>query len=280
MGVNGGSVGSREARHAVPLDIRRFLAYLLPSPPRSPGAESSRLARMEKVGRVESNPGTGREDDGQADDGHFMNKTWIFTLSRWIVLALARLWFRIEFEGTEYLPKTGAFLLTPNHVSYFDPFWVSLPVSRPMRYMTWDEMTRKPVIGPLMRAYGAFPVDIRRGDRTALRRAADQLHQGGGLVIFPEGGRTSTGELMPFKPGAILLALEAGVPIIPATIQGGYEAYSRHHLFPRPRKVRVRYHPPLLVRLPPGEEVSKEFLRQQAARLREVVASGLARPAA
>lgn len=206
-----------------------------------------------------------------------MNKMWIFTLSRWIVMALARLWFRIEFEGTAYLPKTGPFLLTPNHVSYFDPFWVSLPVSRPMRYMTWDEMTRKPIIGPLMRAFGAFPVDIRRGDRGALRRAADQLHQGGGLVIFPEGGRTATGELMPFKPGAILLALEAGVPIIPATILGGYEAYSRHHLFPRPRKVRVRYHPPLHISLPPGQEANREFLRQEAARLRDVVASGLKR---
>jgi 1-acyl-sn-glycerol-3-phosphate acyltransferase len=203
---------------------------------------------------------------------------WIFTLSRWIVMGVARLWFRIEFEGTEHIPKAGPFLLAPNHVSYLDPFWVSLPVGRPMRYMTWDEMTRKPIIGPLMRAYGAFPVDIRRGDRLALRRAADQLQRGGGLVVFPEGGRTSTGELMSFKPGAILLALEAGVPIIPATILGGYEAYSRHHLLPRPRKVRVRYHPPLLLTLPPGEEVTKEFLRQQAVRLRSIVASGFEGP--
>lgn len=203
-----------------------------------------------------------------------MPVNWIFRITRVVASLLVHLYFRIEYRGVENIPTTGPFLLTPNHVSYLDPIWISVPVRRPMRYMTWDVMTRKPLIGPLMRAFGSFPVNIDRADRQALEVAAAQLREGGGLVIFPEGGRTQDGRLMKFKPGAIRLAVEAGIPIIPVTIIGAYAAYSFHHWWPRPRKIRVVYHPPLWVSLPEGQELTKEFLRDQAARLRGIVASG------
>ena len=203
-----------------------------------------------------------------------MPNIFIFRIVRILATLISRLYFRIEFRGVENIPTAGPFLMTPNHVSYFDPIWVSVPVARPLRYMTWDVMTRKPLIGPLMRAFGSFPVTLERADRQALRVAAEQLQHGGGLVIFPEGGRTQTGALMRFKPGAVLLAVEAGVPVVPVTIIGAYEAYSYHHLFPRPRKVRVLYHAPLRLTLPPGEEPTKEFIRDQTRRLHEIVASG------
>jgi 1-acyl-sn-glycerol-3-phosphate acyltransferase len=204
-----------------------------------------------------------------------MHIYWIFAISRVIFKIVCRVYFRIEFSGTGNIPSSGPFILAPNHVSYMDPIWVSIPVSRPMRYMTWDEMTKKPLIGPLMKAYGAFPVHLERADRTALRKAGEQLRTGGGLVIFPEGGRTRDGLLARFKPGVIRLAAEADVPIVPATIIGGYAAYNYHHLLPRPRKVRVIYHPPIRLTLPADGEISKEFLREEATRLHDVVLSGL-----
>ncbi len=209
-----------------------------------------------------------------------MSGNWIFRITRLIALLFVRCYFRIEYRGVDNIPVAGPFLLTPNHVSYMDPIWISVPVRRPMRYMTWDVMTRKPLIGPLMLAFGSFPVNIDRADRQALSVAAAQLREGGGLVIFPEGGRTQNGELMRFKPGAIRLAVEAGVPIVPVTIIGGYEAYSFHHWFPRPRKICVVYHAPRRIELPPGQELTKEFLRDQAERLREVVAAGFSQVAA
>ena len=199
---------------------------------------------------------------------------WIYSLTRLVTMALLRLYFRIEYHGVDNIPTEGPFLLTPNHVSYADPLWVSAPVRRPMRYMTWDIMTKKPLIGPLMKAYGAFPVNLERADRDALKVAAAQLRGGGGLVVFPEGGRTQDGNLMKFKTGAIRLAFEAGIPVIPATIIGGYEAYSFHHWLPRPRKVRVIFHPPIRFELPEGGEMTKDILRAGAARLQEVVAAG------
>ncbi len=106
-------------------------------------------------------------------------------------------------------------------------------------------MFRIPLLGPLLRAFGAFPVNVKIGDRGALRLSLEHLQQGGALMIFPEGSRTRTGEMLPFKHGMIRLALESGAPIIPVTIVGGYRALSPQMRFPRPTKVKVYYHVPM-----------------------------------
>ncbi|MFN0088011.1 MAG: lysophospholipid acyltransferase family protein [Blastocatellia bacterium] len=200
-----------------------------------------------------------------------METFWLFNLTRLLIFSICRLYFRIEFEGADRVPSSGAMILAPNHVSYLDPFWVSLPIRRPLRYMTWDKMTRLPLLGPLIQAYGAFPVKIDKGDRGALRVSLSQLQEGGGLVVFPEGARTRTGRIRPFKPGVVRLALEARVPIVPVTIIGGYRAFSPHHLFPRPCKVRVIYHDPIHL----DDSMTKDQMHREARRLHDIVALDL-----
>lgn len=205
-----------------------------------------------------------------------MEKRWLFYLTRWFVRLVCRLYFRIEFAGVENVPSGTAMIIAPNHVSYLDPFWVSIPFERPLRYMTWDRMTQLPLLGRLMKAYGAFPVNVDRGgDRSALRRSLEQLRAGGGLVIFPEGGRTRDGRLMPFKPGVIRLALEAAVPIVPVTIIGGYAAFAPHHFFPRPYKIKIVYHPPVHLTPPADSAERKHYLQEQATHLQTIIASAL-----
>jgi 1-acyl-sn-glycerol-3-phosphate acyltransferase len=204
-----------------------------------------------------------------------MTKLWLFHISRWIVGVISRLYFRIEFEGAERVPKSGAMIVAPNHVSYLDPLWVSVPISRPLRYMTWDRMMRLPLLGTLMRAYGSFPVNVDRGDRAALRASLEQLRTGGGLMVFPEGSRTRTGRLEAFKAGVIRLAMDTGAPIVPVTIIGGYRAFSPHHYFPRPFKVRIIYHEPIRLTPPADHTQWKQYQQDQAARLQCIVASAL-----
>jgi len=127
----------------------------------------------------------------------------------------------------------------------------------------------------MIMAYGAFPVKIEKGDRAALRHALEHLKHGGGLVIFPEGGRTRTGRLMPFKAGVIQLALKADAPIVPVTIIGGYRAFSPHYIFPRPFKVRIIYHEPIRLAPPRDEARMKEYMRAQTEYLQSIVASAL-----
>lgn len=204
-----------------------------------------------------------------------MQNLWIFRITRLLVYAIFRLLFRIEYEGVENIPNNGRVIIAPNHVSYLDPFWVSAPVCRPLRYMTWDKMTRLPLLGTLIQAYGAFPVSLDKSDRAALRMSLEQLNSDGGLVIFPEGGRTLTGRIQTFKPGVIRLALDTDSPIVPATILGGYRAFSPHMLLPRPFKIRIVYHPPIHLELPDDPKQEKKYIYQQAEKLQRIVASAL-----
>jgi 1-acyl-sn-glycerol-3-phosphate acyltransferase len=199
----------------------------------------------------------------------------LFHLTRLVSWLICRFYFRISFRGVEHVPSKGPVILAPNHASFLDPIWISLPVSRPMRYMTWERFVYMPFLGGLIRIFGGFPVRLESGDRAALRAASQQLHAGGPLVIFPEGGRTRTGKIMPFKPGFIRLALETNAPILPVTIIGGYEAYPPSLRFPRPRKVEVIYHLPIYLQEPDESCESREYLHQQCVRIRQIVASEL-----
>jgi 1-acyl-sn-glycerol-3-phosphate acyltransferase len=201
---------------------------------------------------------------------------WYFRFVRATCAAFFRVYFRLEFRGLENVPQRGPFILSPNHQSYLDPFWVSIPFPYPLRYMTWDRFIYMPVIGHFIRTLGAFPVKLDKSDRAALRLSLQHLRQGGALMIFPEGGRTRTGHVMPFKPGVIRLALDAQVPIVPVTVVGGYKAYSPHHLFPRPRKVRVIYHAPIHLPRVRDKEELKNLLQEQTTRLQSIVEAPLA----
>ncbi|MEP7271466.1 MAG: lysophospholipid acyltransferase family protein [Acidobacteriota bacterium] len=194
---------------------------------------------------------------------------------RHLVHTVCRIYFRIEFHDVERVPIRGPVILAPNHASFLDPVWVSIPIGRRLRYMTWDKMFRVPLLGPLMRVFGAFPVKVEIGDRGAIRHSVEHLRAGGALMIFPEGGRTRNGQLMGFKPGVIQLALTTGAPIVPVTIIGGYRVYSPWHKFPRPLKLRLYYHEPIALTPPEDEAQMKAYLKEQAERLRSIVATRL-----
>jgi 1-acyl-sn-glycerol-3-phosphate acyltransferase len=141
--------------------------------------------------------------------------------------------------------------------------------------MTWEKFFGFPMLGPIIRGLGAFPVKVEQGDRRAMRHSIEHLKSGGGIMIFPEGARTRTGETTRFKPGVIQLAVASGAPIVPVTIVGGYRAFSPSHRFPRPTKVKLIYHEPIRMDHLDEDGVTKEELHNEAARLRGIVVAGL-----
>jgi 1-acyl-sn-glycerol-3-phosphate acyltransferase len=192
---------------------------------------------------------------------------------------LCRALFRIEFHGVENIPSEGACIITPNHITYADPIWITVPIKRRTYYMAWDKPFEIPVLGFVMRMFGAFPVNLEvAADASAQREAIELLRNGRALVIFPEGGRTKTGKLMPFKMGAFRLALSHGVPILPVSIKGAEKIWPVGRAFPRPGKLIITYHPQIAVDRV-GEETSrsemKERARQLARRTHDVVAGSL-----
>ena len=163
-----------------------------------------------------------------------------------IVWWLFRVLFSLEYSGIENVPARGAAIVAGNHPSYLDPVLLGLPIDRPIRFMAWDALFRIPLIGQLIRALGAFPVDITRGKgEKAYKEALRILEEGEVLGIFPEGQRSESGVMGEVRMGAARLAIESGAPIIPVTIGGASRAWPKWRLLPRPAKLIVRFHPPI-----------------------------------
>jgi 1-acyl-sn-glycerol-3-phosphate acyltransferase len=195
-----------------------------------------------------------------------------------LVWLFCRVFFRVRFHGVENIPDEGACIITPNHVTYADPIWITIPVRRRIYYMAWDKPFEIPVLGFLMRAFGAFPLNLDSIDPSAHRSALDLLRRGCALVVFPEGGRAKTDTPEPFKPGAFRLALKHGLPVVPVSIQGAYDIWPVGKIFPRPGRLTITYHPPIEVERVPDDTTRAELrhhARELARRTREVVARAL-----
>jgi 1-acyl-sn-glycerol-3-phosphate acyltransferase len=166
---------------------------------------------------------------------------------RYSGLLSSKILWRIEHHGTENIPQDSArgLLLVSNHQTYFDPFWLCLPIRRKFRFMAWDQAFNWFAVGRCIRYLGAFPVSLeKRGVKKAMIEAIRSLRDGAMLIIFPEGSREfSDGQLLPFKAGAVRIAMEAKVPILPVTIRGGNRVWAQDLKFPHLHKVEIFYHP-------------------------------------
>jgi 1-acyl-sn-glycerol-3-phosphate acyltransferase len=150
--------------------------------------------------------------------------------------------FRFRSKGEEHLPREGGYVLSANHQSNLDPWPLGLPLypERQLRFMAKVEMYRAPFKWVLEPA-GAFPVRRGTGDEEAIRKAIELAAAGEVVAIFPEGTRRNKGSKKHVarpRTGAARVALQAGVPLVPAAI-GGTERLMK--LGP----LRVVYGPPI-----------------------------------
>ena len=200
---------------------------------------------------------------------------WTLELIRPVVRVASRVFWKIEFRGVENVPAHGGVIVAANHQTYLDPFWLSLPIKRPTRYLAWSAAFRWPIVGRGLVWLGAWPLALEGSDPAAIRRSLQWLRDGGVVVIFPEGARSSeTGALERFKAGAVRLALEAQVPILPVTINGGNRVWPRGWRLPRLGKIVVTYHPPIHVEQCANEE-TRACARRESEHLAQVIASAL-----
>lgn len=139
----------------------------------------------------------------------------------------------------ENLPPIGPLLLVSNHLNLVDPPVLGALLPRRIVFMAKEELFRALIVGWAVKAYGAFPVKRGQPDRQALRSALAELERGGVVGMFPEGTRSRTGRMNQAHPGAALIALLSGAPILPVAITGTERIRSVLSLFGRP-KITVR----------------------------------------
>ena len=200
---------------------------------------------------------------------------WALEIIRPVVGLFSRLLWKIEFVGVENIPANGGVVIAANHQSYIDPFWLSLQIKRPIRYLAWSAAFKWPIAGRCLIWLGAWPLALEGSDPAAIRRSLQWLRDGGAVVIFPEGGRsTPDGALDRFKAGAVRIAMEADVPILPVTIRGGNRVWPRGWRLPHLAKVVVVYHPLYRAQLTPGEE-TRAGGRRETEKLAQIIGSAL-----
>ncbi len=141
--------------------------------------------------------------------------------------------FSFRSEGSRHVPRKGPVLFIANHESYLDPLAIGLAVRRHIHYLARKTLFHPPSFGKFLRSVGCVPVDQEGVAKDGIKTCIDLLKANMALLVFPEGERTETGEMLPFKPGITLLMKRMPVPIVPVGVAGAYEAFPRSARAPR-----------------------------------------------
>lgn len=144
----------------------------------------------------------------------------VYFAGYWLTRILSWVLFRPRIIGRENVPRHGGFIMASNHISYYDPPLVGSWQRRRMYFFTKQELFRNRLFGAILRACNSLPVKRGTIDREAIRLAVETIHQGYGLVLFPEGTRSHSDQFLPAKAGLGVVARTAECPIVPAYLHG------------------------------------------------------------
>jgi 1-acyl-sn-glycerol-3-phosphate acyltransferase len=198
--------------------------------------------------RLDQAPGTGRkarlEQSGANRDRLLALWLW-YRFARLVCATLGAVVCRWRAQGHRNVPESGGALLVCNHVSFLDVFFVAFPLRRPLNYVARSTLF-VPLLGPLMRSVGGFPIQREGLGASGMKETLRRLRAGGIVVLFPEGTRSRDGRIGSLKPGIAALAARVGVPVVPAALAGMFEVWPRSRLLPVPNPIRIHYGPPIL----------------------------------
>jgi 1-acyl-sn-glycerol-3-phosphate acyltransferase len=191
----------------------------------------------------------------------------------WVSWILATFRIRVDVDGVENVPTRAPVILMSNHQSLVDIAAIvsTLPRSVVWRFVAKKELVRIPFFGWALAASGHIIID--RGQREkavhSLERAAERIRSGVSVIVFPEGTRSPTGSLRPFKSGPFHLAVAAQVPIVPITVSGSQRITPKGSLTVHPGTVKITYGKPISTR---GLALAERHLLK--ARVRDAIIQG------
>lgn len=198
--------------------------------------------------------------------GHFAHgcaRAW-----SWLILATTGV--DVSVRGLERLVPGKTYVFVANHQSIYDIpclFW-SLPFQ--LRIIAKDSLGKFPVLGAHLKRTGHLLVDRRKPDRSSVFDWAGRLTSNGlSLIIFPEGTRSRDGFMGKFKGGSIMLAMQAGLPLVPISVVGSRHVMKKGELTTRPGHVTLVVHEP--IETVASEHASVAAVRELADRVREII---------
>jgi len=178
-----------------------------------------------------------------------MQRTWFRRFGYRVVQSVTRALMAIGFQarcwGRENYPATGGALICANHQSFLDPMLIGNSSVRPMNYLARKTLFRFGPLGWLLDFVNTIPVEREGFGVGGVRETLKRLKRGEMVLLFPEGTRSSDGEIQLFKQGFATLARRSRVALVPVGVDGAYDVWPRSERFPQLGQVRVVVGKPL-----------------------------------
>ena len=202
--------------------------------------------------------------DRRGNLGHRCARAW-----SWLILKTSGV--RVRVAGLERLDPGRSYVFASNHQSIYDIpiLFASLPFQ--LRIISKDSLGRIPFMGWHLQRTGHVLVDRSKPGAGVVRKMARLVKAGHSLIVFPEGTRSTDGSVAPFKRGPFVIALQAGLPVVPISVIRSRHVMFRGELMVRPGEVELVVHEPIET-----AGVPREAAREFAATVRDVVASAAA----
>jgi len=188
---------------------------------------------------------------------------WVYEFVRIILTPVAVLLYRARAIDSSNVPAGGPAIVAPNHFSNMDHFFVAVYLRRKMQFMAKSQLFGNPILNYIFRVGGVFPVRRGHHDEEAFKTAHAVIDRGSCVLMYCEGGRSRSGGLGEARPGVGRLALETGVPVVPAAIHGSLGVRKWRKLrFP---KITIQYGKPITFDV--VEEPTREQQLEAAERI-------------
>ncbi|MEW6128145.1 MAG: lysophospholipid acyltransferase family protein [Acidobacteriota bacterium] len=201
------------------------------------------------------------------------NENFIYEPVRLFVrIGLALVGVKIEVKGLQRLDPNQPYIFTPNHQSFIEvPLFVTY-LGRNPAYLAKKEVFKYPVFGTGIRLIKVVPVDRSNSPAAveSAKLATQYIREGKSYMVYPEGTRSPDGRMLPFKKGAFIMAIDAGVPIVPVTVSGATRVMPKGEFNVYPSTVHITIHQPISTK-----GYSKENVAELMQRTREKIYSAL-----
>jgi 1-acyl-sn-glycerol-3-phosphate acyltransferase len=198
----------------------------------------------------------------------YSTPTILYEALRYIARLIFFLTMRVHLRGRYNVPRKGPYIIAANHLSWLDIPLIPAFVPGKVVFMAKEELFLGKM-GWLVRFLGAFPVKRGEGDRQAIRAADEQLKQKKIFMIFPEGTRSKTQTLAKGNPGLGMIALRAGVPVIPVAIWGSEKGLKKLGA-----EITISYGEPIILK-PKGAKITREDLEESTEEIMKRIAAML-----
>ncbi|MBW2648787.1 MAG: 1-acyl-sn-glycerol-3-phosphate acyltransferase [Deltaproteobacteria bacterium] len=195
-----------------------------------------------------------------------------FISALWARLNLVLSGVPVSISGDEFIDKDQPYIVMANHQSYYDVFALIGYLPLPLKWVMKMELREIPIFGIACEKVGHIYIDRGNSEkaRKSLKAAGEKIRAGSSVVFFPEGTRSPDGKLQRFKKGGFVMALEAGVPILPVTVVGGRKILPKKSLRILPGNMKIIMHEPI-----PVDEYTYETKEKLIERVREIIGKDL-----